>query len=91
MTTTCENDMITQHDFLNIAGTQSDAFDFEKVRLGIIGEGGINKMAKPENIIELRLETPFREPSNTLLIGNLVGIEVIFLTQHREKHTLNPS
>jgi len=34
--------MITEHDFLNISGTQSDAYDFKKARLGLfVGVGYI--------------------------------------------------
>ena len=83
--------MITQHDFLNISGTQSDAYDFKKARLGIIGGSGLYRIDNLENIIELRLDTPYGKPSNKLLIGNLFGIEVVFLARHGENHTLNPS
>ena len=91
MTTTSKNKMITQHDFLNIPEKQSDAFDFNKARLGIIGGSGLYRIDNLENIVELRLDTPFGEPSNKLLIGNLFGIEVVFLARHGENHTLNPS
>ena len=83
--------MITEHDFLNISGTQSDAYDFKKARLGIIGGSGLYRIENLENIVELSLKTPYGNPSNKLLIGNLNGIEVVFLARHGEKHTLNPS
>jgi len=83
--------MITEHDFLNISGTQSDAYDFKKARLGIIGGSGLYRIDNLENIIELRLNTPYGKPSDKLLKGNLFGIEVIFLARHGENHTLNPS
>ena len=83
--------MITQHDFLNISGTQSDAYDFKKARLGIIGGSGLYRIENLENIVELSLDTPYGKPSNKLLIGNLFGIEVVFLARHGENHTLNPS
>ena len=83
--------MITQHDFLNISGTQSDAYDFKKARLGIIGGSGLYRIDNLDNIIEISLDTPYGKPSNKLLIGNLFGIEVVFLARHGENHTLNPS
>jgi len=76
---------------LNISGTQSDAYDFKKARLGIIGGSGLYKIDNLENIVELSLETPYGKPSNKLLLGNLFGIEVVFLARHGENHTLNPS
>ena len=83
--------MITQHDFLNVSGTQSDAFDLKKARLGIIGGSGLYRMENLKNIVELSIDTPYGKPSNNLLIGNLFGIEIVFLTRHGENHTLNPS
>ena len=83
--------MITEHDFLNISGTQSDAYDFTKARLGIIGGSGLYRIDNLENIVELSIETPYGKPSNKLLVGNLFGIEVVFLARHGENHTLNPS
>ena len=83
--------MITEHDFLNISGTQSDAYDFKQARLGIIGGSGLYRIENLKNIVELSLDTPYGKPSNKLLIGNLFGIEIVFLARHGEKHTLNPS
>ncbi len=83
--------MITQHDFLNISGAQSDANDFKQARLGIIGGSGLYEIDDLENIVELSLDTPYGKPSNKLLIGNLFGIEIVFLARHGENHTLNPS
>ena len=83
--------MITEHDFLNISGTQSDAYDFKQARLGIIGGSGLYRIENLKDIVELSLDTPYGKPSNKLLIGNLFGIEIVFLARHGEKHTLNPS
>jgi len=83
--------MITQHDFLNISGTQSDAYDFKKARLGIIGGSGLYRIDNLNNIVELNLDTPYGKTSDKLLIGNLFGIEVVFLARHGKNHTLNPS
>ncbi len=91
MATPSKNKMITKHDFLNISGTQFDAYDFKKARLGIIGGSGLYRIDNLENIIELNIDTPYGKPSNKLLIGTLFEMEVVFLARHGEKHTLNPS
>ena len=83
--------MITEHDFLNISGTQFDAYDFNKAKLGIIGGSGLYKIDNLENIVELSLDTPYGKPSNKFLIGNLFGMEIVFLARHGENHSLNPS
>jgi len=76
---------------LNISGTQSDPNDFKQARLGIIGGSGLYKIDNLENLVELSLDTPYGKPSNKFLIGNLFGIEIVFLARHGENHTLNPS
>jgi len=76
---------------LNISGTQSDGYDFKKARLGIIGGSGLYRIDNLESIRELSIETPYGKPSNRLLIGNLFGIEIVFIARHGENHTLNPS
>ena len=76
---------------MNISGTPSDAYDLTKARLGIIGGSGLYRIDNLENIVEFSLETPYGKPSDKLLIGNLNGIEVVFLARHGENHTLNPS
>ena len=83
--------MISQHDFLDVSGTQLDAYDFKNARLGIIGGSGLYRIENLKNIVELSLDTPYGKPSNNFLIGNLHGIEIVFLARHGEKHTLNPS
>ena len=70
--------MITEHDFLNISGTQSDPYDLKKARLGIVGGSGLYKIDNLENIVELSVDTPYGKPSNKLLIVNLFKIEVFF-------------
>ena len=83
--------MITQHDFFDISGTQSDAYDFKKARLGIMGGSGLYKLENLKNIVKISLDTPYGKPSDDLLIGNLHGIEIVFLARHGEHHSLNPS
>ena len=76
---------------MNTSGTQSDPYDFKNARLGIIGGSGLYRIDNLENIIELNIETPYGKPSNKLLIGQMFGMEVVFLARHGENHTLNPS
>ncbi len=59
--------------------------------MGIIGGSGLYRLENLENIVEISLDTPYGKPSNRLIIGNLFGIEVVFLARHGENHTLNPS
>ena len=76
---------------MDVSGTQLDAYDFKNARLGIIGGSGLYRIENLKNIVELSLDTPYGKPSNNFLIGNLHGIEIVFLARHGENHTLNPS
>jgi 5'-methylthioadenosine phosphorylase len=59
--------------------------------LGIIGGSGIYEI---EGLSQLQWETvrsPFGEPSDQLLFGELDGQKLIFLPRHGRGHTLSPS
>lgn len=63
----------------------------EKVKIGVIGGSGIYDI---EGITETRKQktsTPFGDPSDTIVIGNLEGIPVAFLPRHGRGHFIMPS
>jgi 5'-methylthioadenosine phosphorylase len=59
--------------------------------IGIIGGSGLYKMEALTDIEEVRLSTPFGEPSDALILGTLAGARVAFLARHGRNHTLMPS
>src|SRR5712692_9436092 len=59
--------------------------------LGIIGGSGIYDLPGLENARELRVETPWGEPSAPLRIGEMAGLPVVFLPRHDRGHRLSPS
>ena len=61
------------------------------VHIGIIGGSGLYQISGFEIEEELRLETPFGEPSDTYLVGTLEGRKVAFLPRHGRDHRLMPS
>ncbi|HLP91873.1 MAG TPA: S-methyl-5'-thioadenosine phosphorylase [Nostocaceae cyanobacterium] len=61
------------------------------VKIGIIGGSGLYKMEALTDIEEVRIETPFGDPSDALIVGNLAGMKVAFLARHGRNHTLSPS
>ncbi len=63
----------------------------KQARLGVLGGSGIYSMDSIEKIKELNLETPFGNPSDTLRIGKLGGMEVVFLARHGRHHTFPPT
>ncbi|EDX86910.1 methylthioadenosine phosphorylase [Synechococcus sp. PCC 7335] len=61
------------------------------VKIGIIGGSGLYNMDALTNIQEVRVETPFGDPSDALIVGKIEGIAVAFLARHGRGHTLIPS
>jgi 5'-methylthioadenosine phosphorylase len=59
--------------------------------IGIIGGSGLYSMPGLTKARELRLKTPFGNPSDSLVIGTLEGRQVAFLARHGRGHRLLPS
>ncbi|MFC1804954.1 S-methyl-5'-thioadenosine phosphorylase [Candidatus Omnitrophota bacterium] len=59
-------------------------------RTGIIGGSGLYKIEGISDIKEVSVKTPFGEPSDKLITGNLEGKEVVFLPRHGVGHRLPP-
>jgi 5'-methylthioadenosine phosphorylase len=61
------------------------------VKIGIIGGSGLYKMEALQNVEEVRLHTPFGDPSDALIVGDLDGNKVAFIARHGRHHHLTPS
>jgi 5'-methylthioadenosine phosphorylase len=62
-----------------------------QAEIGIIGGSGLYGMAGLEDVREERVETPFGEPSDPLVLGTLEGRKVAFLARHGKGHRILPS
>jgi 5'-methylthioadenosine phosphorylase len=63
----------------------------EKVKIGIIGGSGLYSMPGLTDTRELRVKTPFGDPSDAIIIGTLEGKRVAFLARHGRGHVFSPS
>jgi 5'-methylthioadenosine phosphorylase len=63
----------------------------KKAEIGIIGGSGLYAMPGLTNVREERLTTPFGEPSDSLILGELEGRNVAFLARHGRGHRILPS
>src|SRR5665213_737483 len=63
----------------------------ETVRIGIIGGSGLYNMPGLEKSREVRVKTPFGDPSDALVVGTLEGKRVAFLSRHARGHRLSPT
>jgi 5'-methylthioadenosine phosphorylase len=59
--------------------------------IGVIGGSGLYAMEGLEGVEEIRLQTPYGEPSDAFIVGALAGRPVAFLPRHGRGHRLNPS
>jgi 5'-methylthioadenosine phosphorylase len=63
----------------------------ESAQIGIIGGSGLYDMAAVTDRKEVRLTTPFGDPSGPYVTGTLRGRRVAFLSRHGAGHRLLPS
>jgi len=63
----------------------------EAVKIGIIGGSGLYTMAGLSDARELRVKTPFGDPSDNIVAGTLEGRRVAFLARHGRGHRFSPS
>jgi 5'-methylthioadenosine phosphorylase len=61
-----------------------------KATIGIIGGSGLYAMAGLSDTREVRVKTPFGDPSDAIVLGTLEGKKVAFLARHARGHKLLP-
>ena len=65
--------------------------DLATARLGVLGGSGLYAMDGLEDVRELELDTPYGRPSDSLRIGRIGDLEVVFLARHGRHHTFTPT
>jgi 5'-methylthioadenosine phosphorylase len=63
----------------------------QQAEIGIIGGSGLYAMPGLTNIHEERVTTPFGDPSEAFILGDLEGRKVAFLARHGRGHRILPS
>jgi 5'-methylthioadenosine phosphorylase len=61
------------------------------IKIGIIGGSGLYKMEALQNVQEVQVKTPFGNPSDALITGEIDGIKVAFIPRHGRNHHLTPA
>ncbi|MDE3168711.1 MAG: S-methyl-5'-thioadenosine phosphorylase [Acidobacteriota bacterium] len=69
----------------------SKAKGSESIAIGIIGGSGLYSMAGLTGMRELRIKTPFGDPSDAIVAGTFEGRRVAFLARHGRGHRISPS
>ena len=59
--------------------------------IGIIGGSGLYDIDGLSEVNEIAVRTPFGAPSDAILLGELDGVRIAFLSRHDREHKLSPS
>ena len=62
-----------------------------EAKVGVIGGSGLYEIDGLSHIEEVKVRTPFGEPSDAITIGNLEGVQVAFLPRHGKGHRISPT
>jgi 5'-methylthioadenosine phosphorylase len=62
----------------------------DQPKLAIIGGSGFYQMDGLSDVTEVRLSTPFGDPSDAIVIGTLEGVRTAFLPRHGVGHRILP-
>ena len=62
-----------------------------QAEIGIIGGSGLYSMPGVSDVQEVKLSTPFGDPSDPYILGTLAGRKVAFLARHGRGHRLLPT
>src|SRR5713226_8792788 len=73
------------------AGKAKSANSNVQAAIGIIGGSGLYAMNGLTNTREVRVKTPFGDPSDVIVLGVLEGKRVAFLARHGRGHRILPS
>ncbi|MFT5290869.1 MAG: 5'-methylthioadenosine phosphorylase [Planctomycetota bacterium] len=63
----------------------------EELVVGVIGGSGLYEIDGLEDLKEVKLATPFGEPSDAFVTGRLGDTRMVFLPRHGRGHRLTPS
>ena len=63
----------------------------QQMTIGVIGGSGLYEIDGLTDISEVRIETPFGDPSDVYITGLLDGVRMVFLPRHGRGHRLLPS
>ena len=61
------------------------------IDVGIIGGSGLCNLEGLKNKKEVAVKTPFGNPSDKIITGELAGVKIGFLARHNRKHIFTPT
>ena len=64
---------------------------FDNIKIGVIGGSGLYSIDQLQNTKEVKIDTPYGEPSDKILVGKISNTAVAFLARHGRHHNFLPS
>src|SRR5262249_13177831 len=62
-----------------------------RATIGIIGGSGLYDIEGLRAVQKITVRTPFGSPSDTVVLGELNGVRIAFLSRHGRGHRISPS
>ena len=62
-----------------------------EAKIGVIGGSGLYEIEGMTDVEEVKVKTPFGDPSDVIITGNLEGIKIAFLPRHGKGHRISPT
>jgi len=62
-----------------------------EAKLGVIGGSGLYEIDGLSDVEEVKVKTPFGDPSDAIVLGTLEGTRVAFLPRHGRGHRILPT
>ena len=63
----------------------------QKAEIAVIGGSGLYEMDALTSVETVDVDTPFGNPSDSIILGDLGGVRVAFLPRHGRGHRFNPT
>lgn len=63
----------------------------EPVKIGVFGGSGLYEMKNISDVKEVRVQTPFGDPSDAVILGTVKGVRCAFLPRHGRGHYITPT
>src|SRR5947209_19024397 len=62
-----------------------------EAKVGVIGGSGLYHMAGMTDVEEVKVQTPFGNPSDVITVGKVAGVSMAFLPRHGRGHRISPT
>jgi 5'-methylthioadenosine phosphorylase len=62
-----------------------------EAKVGVIGGTGLYQLEGMTGVREVKVKTPFGDPSDAIILGEIDGVKLAFLPRHGRGHPISPS